>query len=157
MCPDRDPATTAADRRGFALPFALFALLTVMMLVAVVLDVAVGELRTARGGLAAARASAAVQTALAGVVDAPSDSNWVGGAVGAVRTTTTGVNGDTVGVALQRLGASHSRIVVHAVSHAGGVLGAAGAVAFVEIVPDATAPTGARFRRLTGWWWVPTP
>ena len=157
MCPDRGAAASVTPRRGFALPFAIFALLTVMMLVAVVLDAAVAELRTARGGLAAARASGAVQSALASVIDAPSDSSWLSSSIGTTRTTTTAAGGDSVTLTLQRLGARCSRVVVRAVSQAGGSRGAAGAVAFLDLIPDSAVASGVRFSRLPGWWWVAVP
>lgn len=158
MFPDRFAVAARDGRRGFALPLALFALTAVLMLVALVLDAAIQELRAARGNLAATRAMAGVESALAGVLTAPTDSVLLANAPGATRSSqsVTGT-GDTVRVAIQRLGGRMVRATVTATSRSSGVRGGAGATAYLNIAADSTTPGGLRLRRLTGPWWAPIP
>jgi hypothetical protein len=148
------PATR--ERRGFALALALLALIVLSMLVALVLDAAVQEMRVARGDLGAARAWAASETAVAALLASPADSALLamprGSAARYVRTS----GGDTVVVTLQPLGGERLRAVVAVRSWAGGARADAGCVLFLRLVPDTGAHAGdLRMRRFPGWWWAP--
>lgn len=158
MRPESVRNTGRSCRRGFALPLALFALLTVLMLVTLVLDAAIQELRASRGGLAATRAAAAVESAMSELLDSSTDSLLLSSAPGTARMSVTASGAaDTVSVAVQRLGGRMVRTMVTATARASGVRGAAGAVAYLSISTDSTAVAGLRLRRLPGAWWAPFP
>jgi hypothetical protein len=144
------------DRRGFALALALLALIVISMLVALVLDAAVQEIRVARGDLGAARARAASETETAALLASTPDSALLamprGGATRQVRVS----GGDTVTITVQALGGARLRAVVAARSWAGGVRADAGSVVFLRIATDTAAHgAGLRMRRFPGWWWAP--
>jgi len=151
-----EPARTA--RRGVALPLALFVLLLLALLVALVLDSAVQDLRIARADVGVARAEAAVESALADLLAAPVDSAFLVLPRGAARQSVATVGGDTARVAVQPLGGGLARVVAMVRSSAAGVRADAGAVVLLRAERDTTAHLGGlRFRRLPEWWWVPIP
>lgn len=149
LCPSRRP--------GFALPFALMVLVVGAMLVSLILDGGVQELRTSRGDLAAARAEAAAGSALADLLAAPPNSSFAslgrGGAIHSVLVS----GADTVRLTLQALGGNLARVVVTARSWSGGVRADAGALAFLVVSFEAGPPSTSHFSRIPGWWWAVYP
>ena len=127
------------------------------MLVSLILDGGVQELRTSRGDLAAARAEAAAGSALADLLAAPPDSSFAslgrGGAIQSVRVS----GSDTTRLTLQALGGNLARVVVTARSWSGGVRADAGALAFLELSIVAGPPSTSHFSRIPGWWWAVYP
>ena len=145
-------------RRGFALPLALFLLLLMAMLVALLFDGALQELRSARGDLAAARAQAAAETALADLLVSLPDSALLARPRGALSATVIASGSDTTRVSLQSLGGVLLRGVASARVWTAGLRADAVTMAFARIVPDtAVGPGALRFRRLPGWWWAQLP
>ena len=151
------PLCPSGRRPGFALPFALMVLVVGAMLVSLILDGGVQELRTSRGELAAARAEAAAGTALADLLAAPPDSTFASlGRGGAIQTILV-AGPDTARLTLQALGGNLARVVVTARSWSGGVRADAGALAFLELSLGVGPPTTAHFSRIPGWWWAVYP
>ena len=146
-----------SGRPGFALPFALMVLVVGAMLVSLILDGGVQELRTSRGELAAARAEAAAGSALADLLTAPPDSTFASlGRGGAIQTVLV-TGADTARLTLQALGGNLARVVVTARSWSGGVRADAGALAFLELSLGAGPPSTSHFSRIPGWWWAVYP
>ena len=137
---------------------ALFALIVVALVVALLLDGALQELRSARGDVALARAQAASESALADLLWAPADSEFLTLARGAARESLDVGAGDTVRVTLQALGGGLARAVVASRSWAGGVRADATSLAWLRVLPDTGPPPRLlRFHRLPGWWWAQIP
>ena len=151
------PFRLSGRRSGFALPFALMVLVVGAMLVSLILDGGVQELRTSRGELAAARAEAAAGSALADLFAAPPDSAFASLSRGAGIQTVLVSGADTARLTLQALGGSLARVVVTARSWSGGVRADAGALAFLELSPIAGPPSSSHFSRIPGWWWAVYP
>ena len=151
------PYRPSPRRHGFALPFALMVLVVGAMLVSLILDAGVQELRTARGDLAAARAEAAAGSALADLLAAPPDSSFalLGRGAGIQSVLVSGA--DTARLTLQALGGRLARVVVTARSWSGGVRADAGTLAFLELSPVAGLPGVSHFSRIPGWWWAVYP
>ena len=139
------------------MPFALMVLVVGAMLVSLILDGAVQELRTSRGELAAARAEAAAGSVLADLLAAPPDSSFASLSRGAGMQSVFVSGADTARLTLQALGGTLARVVVTARSWSGGVRADAGALAFLELLPDASVPASWHFRRIPGWWWAVYP
>ncbi|HLA91579.1 MAG TPA: hypothetical protein VJL28_14215 [Gemmatimonadaceae bacterium] len=145
-------------RAGFALPLALFALVLLAMLVALLLDGAVQELRVSRGDVALARAQAAAASALADLLAGPADSTLLTLPRGAVRGSARVEKSDTVRVTVQALGGGLERAVIVARAWAGGVRADVTTLALLRIVPDSGGGRPAlRVSRLPGWWWTQLP
>lgn len=162
MRPDHRPTAArgfrAGRRPGFALPLALLALVVLSLVVALLLDGALQELRASRGEGALVRAQAASASALAELLSAPADSAFLLLPRGASRTTVRTAAGDTVRVTLQSLGGGLARAVVAARSWSGGAGADATTLAWFWVLPDsAPAVATLRFRRLPGSWWAPLP
>jgi Tfp pilus assembly protein PilX len=151
-----DPARSG--RGGFALPLALFMLMVIALLAAILLDGAVQELRIARGDLAGSRAQAASGSALADLLASRPDSAMLGRTRGAISGASSGTGAESTTVAVQSLGNGIMRATASARSWSGGVRGDATTVAFARIVADSAGPPGTlRYRRLQGWWWAQIP
>jgi hypothetical protein len=149
---------SGGSRRGFVLPLSLFMVMVAAMLVAVLLDGALQELRTARGDLAAARAQAAAGTALTDFFGSLGDSALVAAPRGTVATITTGSGPDTIWVSIQVLGGSLFRVTATARAWAGAIRADASMLGFARVATDSSGHAGARtFRRLPGWWWAQLP
>jgi Tfp pilus assembly protein PilX len=145
-------------RRGFALPLALFLLLLSSLLVAMLLDGALQELRTARGDVALARAQAAAGSALADLLSSRPDSTMLALSRGSTITGTTVTGADTTHLTIQSLGRGLLRVTAASRTWSGGVRGDASNLGFVRVLPDsAGAPGALRYRRIPGWWWAPIP
>jgi len=127
------------------------------MLVSLILDGGVQELRTSRGDLAAARAEAAAGSALAELLATPPDSAFASLSRGAGIQSVLVAGADTVRLTLQALGGSLARVVVTARSWSGGVRADAGALAFLALSPVAGPPASLHFSRIPGWWWAVYP
>ena len=148
----------APGRCGFALPLACFALVVLALLVALLLDGAVQELRGSRGDVALARAQAAAESALADLLSAPADSAFVALPRGDMRESLLLHSGDTVRVTVQALGGGLVRVVTAARAWSLGVRADAGTLALLRVFADSLgAPPALRFRRLPGLWWAPLP
>lgn len=139
------------------MPFALMVLVVGAMLVSLILDGGVQELRTARGELAAARAEAAAGSALANLLATPPDSTFTSLSRGTGMQFVVVSGPDTARITLQALGGTLARAVVTARSWSGGVRADAGALAFLALSPDAGPPVTWHFRRIPGWWWAVYP
>jgi hypothetical protein len=147
-----------SKRRGFALPLALFMVLVIALLAAILLDGAVQELRIARGDVAGSRAQAASGSALADLIASRPDSAMLGRPRGAMTSSSSGSGAESTTVSLQSLGNGLVRATASARYWSAGVRGDATNLAFVRIVPDSTGPPGTlRYRRLPGWWWAQIP
>jgi hypothetical protein len=145
-------------RAGFVLPLSLFMLLSIAMLVAVLLDGSLQEVRTARGDLSAARAQALAGSLLASMIAAPADSGILALARGARRTTVVSSAADTTTADIQSLGSGLVRIVATARTWSFGIRADAILVGFARVVPDSAGSVGAlRYRRLPAWWWAQLP
>lgn len=152
------PDQRGAARRGFALLLALFMLMLIALLAAVLLDGAVQELRIARGDVAGSRAQAASGSALADLLASRPDSALLARPRGAISTGLIASGAETTTVALQSLGNGLVRMTASARVWSGGVRGDAASIGFVRIVPDSAGPLGTlRYRRLQGWWWAQLP
>ena len=127
------------------------------MLVSLILDGGVQELRTSRGELATARAEAAAGSALADLLAAPPDRSFASLSRGAGIQTVLVLGADTARLTLQALGGSLARVVVTARSWSGGVRADAGALAFLELSPVVGPESASHFRRIPGWWWAVYP
>jgi hypothetical protein len=146
------------ERRGFVLPLALFTLTVTALLVALLLEGAVQELRVARGEVAAARAQAAAGTALADLLASAPDSGLLARPRGIVAYSSIVISAETTRVALQALGNRLFKLTAGARAWYGGVRGDAANTGFAQIVTDSTvSPGSVRYRRLPGWWWAQLP
>jgi hypothetical protein len=147
------------DRRcGFALPLVLFVLVVLELLVALLLDSAVQELRASRGEVALARAQAAAETAFADLLSAPADSVLIALPRGAARDSLVLQSGDTVRVTVQSLGGGLVRVVTTARSWSLGTRADAGTLALLRLFTDSAGGSHSlRLRRLPGLWWAPLP
>jgi hypothetical protein len=148
----------ARRRCGFALPLAILALIVLALLVALLLDGAVQQLRGSRGDVALARAQGAAESALADFLSAPVDSAFAVLPRGGVRPSLLIDSGDTVRVSVQALGGGLLRVVTTARTWSLGVRADAGTFALLRILTDSlAAPPALRFRRVPGLWWAPLP
>jgi Tfp pilus assembly protein PilX len=146
------------SRPGFALPLALFALVVVTLLVGLVFDAGIQEMRVARGQVAMARAQAAAESALADLLDSPADSGLLVAPRGTARQSTFAGRMDTALVVLQVLGGATVRVVITARAWSGALRADVGTVAFLRVLRDSSGSPGAlQFRRIPGWWWAPIP
>jgi hypothetical protein len=144
--------------RGFVLPLSLFMLLTIGVLVALLTEGAIQELRVSRGDVAAARARAAAGTALSSLLGAVPDSAMLALPRGTRSTAISISGGDTTQLTVQCLGAGLVRLTAGARSWLAGMRADAGVMAFAWIVADpANPPAGLHFVRLPGWWWAELP
>jgi hypothetical protein len=133
-------------------------LLLSSLLVALLLDGALQELRMARGDVALARAQAAAGTALADLLSSQPDGTVPALPRGAATQAVSVSGADTTRLTVQSLGGGMLRVTVTARSWDGSVRGDASTLGFVRIVPDSAGPPGSlRYRRLPGWWWAPIP
>jgi hypothetical protein len=140
------------------LPLALFMMMAIALLTALLLDGAVQELRSARGDVAAMRAEAAAGTALADLLASRPDSALLASPRGAVATGSVAAGADTTRLTIQSLGNGMLRVTAGARAWSGGVRGDASTLGYVRIGPDSSGPPGTlRFRRLPGWWWSQLP
>jgi hypothetical protein len=140
------------------LPLALFAVIVLALLVALLLDAAVQDMRIARGDAAEARARGAVETAMADLLRSVPESSLLSVPGNVVRRPMLAEDADSAFVTLQPLGAATVRAVVTARGWAGPMRADAGAIAFLRVVRDSGAVGGPlSFRRLPGWWWAPNP
>jgi hypothetical protein len=145
-------------RGGFVLPLALFMLMVIALLAAVLLEGAVQELRTARGDLAGARATGAAGSALTDFIASTPDSAVLNRPRGSLSTVVAIVGAETTSVTVQPLGAGTLRVVAAARVWSGGARADASALSFVRIVTDSAGPPGSlRYRHLPGWWWAQLP
>ena len=145
-------------RGGFVLPLSLFLLLTMSLLVALLIDSALQELRTSRGDLAVARAEAAAGSALSDLLAGTPDGARLALARGTASAVTWISGTDTLHASSQSLGGGLVRFVAGARTWAGGVRADATTIGFTRIVTDSAGPPGAlRYRRLPGWWWAELP
>ncbi len=155
-----DPRHTDG-RPGAALPLALFALVTVALLVSLLLDGALQEYRSASGDFAGVRASAAAEREIAVWLTTPVDSAVASLPRGASWTASAAPvpgQSDTVVLALRPLGGGIARLTISARVWSDGVRADAGAAALVRFERDSAAsPATYRARPLTGWWWTPFP
>jgi Tfp pilus assembly protein PilX len=158
MRPASRDARCGDARRGFALPLSLFMLMVVALLVALLLEGAVQDLRTSRGDLAAARAQAAAGTALADFFALGADSALLAAPRGATATSTRAAGAETTRVALQALGGGLVRVTATTRFWSAGVRADAEILGLAHLTPDSGgAPGRLRIRRLPGWWWAQLP
>lgn len=141
-----------------ALPLALYVLVAVAFLAALVLERGLQELRMARGELAAASATAAGESVLADLLRLPADSALLAAPRGSAVRLPVAAGAESASVAVQPLGGGLLRVVTTARASSGGVLADVAAVAFIRAVPEAASfPPVVRLHRLRGWWWAPIP
>ena len=146
------------ERCGFVLPLALFTLTVTALLVALLLEGAVQELRVARGEVAAVRAQAAAGSALADLLSSTPDSALLARPRGIVVVGSSVAGAETTNVALQSLGNGLFKVTAGTRAWFGGVRGDAASTGFARIVVDSIGSTGGlRYRRLPGWWWAQIP
>jgi hypothetical protein len=151
-------AAGRVERGGFVLPLALFMLMVIALLAALLLEGAVQELRSARGDVAGARAQAAAGSALADFLASRPDSSLLARPRGVTSAGSSPIGAETTRVSLQSLGNGLLRVTAGARVWSGGVRGDAANLGFVRIVPDSGGPPGTlRYRRLPGWWWAQLP
>lgn len=144
--------------RGFVLPLALFMLMVLALLAALLIQGAVQEVRIARGEVAGARADAAAETALSDVLASIPDSATLGRPRGALALSQYVAGTDSIRVAVQSLGGGIVRIMATARAWSGGVRADATNVGFARIGADPSGPPGSLcYRRLPGWWWAQIP
>lgn len=156
--PDPGRSGASGARRGFALPLALFLLLLTSLLVALLLDGALQDVRIARGDLALVRAQAAAGSALADLLSSSPDSTLLTIPRGASVRSTTVAGADTTRLTVQSLGGGMLRVTSVARTWSGGVRGDASNLGFVRVLRDSSGPPGTlRYRRIPGWWWAPLP
>jgi hypothetical protein len=137
---------------------ALFTLTVTALLVALLLEGAVQEVRVARGEVAAARAQAAAGSAIADLLACPPDSALLAHSRGLVSVYSSVVGTETTSVALQALGNGLFKVTAGARAWYGGVRGDAANTGFARISADsASFPGSLRYRRLPGWWWAQVP
>jgi hypothetical protein len=130
----------------------------IALLVSILLDVAVQELREGRGDLVGARAEAAVATALADRLAGPPASDFAAWPRGAISRETVVAGADTAEVMVQALGGGLARVIVAGRAWSAGVRADATSVAFVRAFPAGPGtPPPLRFHRIPGWWWTPIP
>ncbi|HVT38374.1 MAG TPA: hypothetical protein VHE78_04995 [Gemmatimonadaceae bacterium] len=147
-----------ASRAGFALPLALFALVVLTLLVGLLFDGSVQEVRVARGQVATARAQAMAESAFADLLDSRADSSLLLATRGIARQSSLAGRGDTAFVVLQALGGGTVRVSITARAWSGAIRADVGTVAFLRVLRDSSGPPGAlQYRRLPGWWWAPIP
>jgi hypothetical protein len=140
-----------------ALPLALFALLTLALMISLLLDAAMQEYRAAGGEFASVRASAAAERGMALWLGGPVDSAVVALPRGGSAATTM-PGPDSVTLVVQSLGGALAKLTVSARVWSDGVRADAGAVALVRFELDTTAaPAVFRPHPLPGWWWTPNP
>jgi hypothetical protein len=140
------------------LPLALLVLLAIALLVAILMDIAVQELREGRGDLVSARAEAVVATALADFLAAPAAADFAAWPRGATSQSTTVIGADTAQIMVQALGGGLARVLVAGHAWMGGIRADAASMAFVRaFVVGSGTPPPLRFRRIPGWWWTPIP
>jgi hypothetical protein len=145
-------------RAGFVLPLALFMLLVIALLAALLLEGAVQELRMSRGDMVAARAQAGAATAFSDLLASTPDSALLARPRGVVSFGTVAAGAETTTVTVQSLGSGLLRVITGARVWAGTTRGDATNVGFVRIVPDSAGTPGSlRYRRLPGWWWAQLP
>jgi Tfp pilus assembly protein PilX len=147
-----------ARRPGFVLPLALLMLTIIALLAALLLQASIEDLRVARGEVAAARAQAMTESAMADMLAGTPDSAALALPRGTLTTTVTTAGADTTRVATQSLGAGIVRITVGARAWSDGVRADVSNVGFFHIVPGmAGSPGSLRYQRLPGWWWAQIP
>jgi Tfp pilus assembly protein PilX len=152
------PDPRGAARAGFALLLALFMLIVIALVGAILLDGAVQELRIARGDVAGSKAQAASGSALADLLAGLPDSALLARPRGAISTASITAGAETTTVAVQSLGNGLFRLTASARAWSGAVRGDAASLGFVRVVPDSAGPPGTlRYRRLPGWWWAQLP
>jgi hypothetical protein len=140
------------------LPLALFTLAATALLVALLLEGAVDELRVARGEVAAVRAQAAAGSALADLLASQPDSALMVRPRGIAWQGSSAVGADTTRVTLQALGNRLFKVTAGARAWYGGVRADAATTGFARIEADSmVSPGGLRYRRLPGWWWAQLP
>jgi hypothetical protein len=140
------------------LPLALFMLVVIALLAAVLLQGAVLELRTARGDVAQARAQAAAGSALSELFVSRPDSALLVRPRGAISSGTNAAGAETTTVAVQSLGNGILRVTAIARVWSGGLRADVTNLGFVRIVADSFgAPGSLRYQRLPGWWWAQLP
>lgn len=145
-------------RRGFALPLTLFLLMVVGLLVGLLLDAGVQELRVARGGLVAVQAQAAAESAIAGIMASPADSGLLSASRGQARQSLIASARDTVRVTLQALGGGMVRVVAEARAWSGAIRADSRSISFLRVRADSgRGAVVLRLRPLPGWWWAQIP
>lgn len=155
-----DPAAPRerVRRGGFALPLTMFLLMVVGLLVGLLLDASVQELRVARGGLVAVQAQAAAESAIAGLMASPADSGLLSASRGQARQSLMTSARDTVRVTLQALGGGMVRVVAEARAWSGAIRADSRSISFFRLRAD--SGRGAivlRIRPLPSWWWAQIP
>lgn len=144
-------------RSGVALPLALFALLTLALMISLLLDAAMQEYRSAGGEFAAVRATAAVERGMALWLGEPVDSAIAALPRGGSSTTVL-PGADSVALVVQSLGGALGRLTVSARVWSDGARADARAVALVRFELDTSAvPAVFRPHSIPGWWWTPNP
>ncbi len=152
------PPARPDQRSGFVLPLALFMLLVIALLAAILLEGAVQELRTARGDVAGARAAAAAGSALTDLLASTPDSALLNRPRGSASTSIVVAGAETTSVTVEALGAGTVRVITAARVWSGGARADASALGFVRIITDSAGPPGSlRYRHLPGWWWAQLP
>jgi Tfp pilus assembly protein PilX len=152
------PDVRARAHPGFVLPLALFALLGTALLVAILLQGAVQEVRLARGEVAGSRAQAAAGSALADFLASLPDSTLLARSRGSVTVSSAMAGPESTRVSMQLLGNRMLRVTAGARAWSGGVRGDASSVGFVRIVARPFGPPGSlQYQRLPGWWWAQLP
>jgi len=154
----RPDSRAGPGRRGIVLPLALLVLVAVALLAALLFDAGVQEVRAARGGVAAARAMAALERALADLMTAPLDSAVLAPTPGTVTRTVNVGPGDSADVVVQAIGRGTVRVVIRAGAREARARAAEGVVAFLRVVADSSEGVPVlRLRPLPGWWRAPLP
>jgi Tfp pilus assembly protein PilX len=147
----------ARDREGFAAPLAVVMLIAVSLLVLLMLEGALGEVRTGAAAASAARVTAAAETAMAEALGRPLDSTVFQLAPGSIVWQQHLAGPDSVVSRIQVLGGSVARIVVTARSRANRFRVFAGIWAFAKLRPSNTVPGELELTPLGASWWAATP
>jgi hypothetical protein len=146
-----------ADRAGFAAPLAIVMLIAVALLALLMLEGALGEVRSSSAVASEARVVGKAESALAGMLGRTFDSTAASFPAGAVlaQESTGGV--DSVHAVVQLAGGGVARVVVRVRSTGGAIRVLAGRQAFAALRPHPSLPGELILAPLAGNWWVTTP
>jgi hypothetical protein len=150
-CPDR------SVRTGFAAPLAIVMLIAVALLALLMIEGALGELRTGSAVASEARIAGKAETALAALLATTFDTGVVSLPAGTVVLDETTGGADSIRSVIQLVGGRVARVLVRAHSATPGIRGFAGRQVFVKLRPNPAAPAELVLEPLAGNWWVMSP
>ena len=144
-------------RDGFAAPLAVVTLVASSLLALLLLEAALGEVRSGAAEIAEARVTAAAETALTDALARRLDSSVLQLAPGSLVWQQSSVSRDSVVARIQVLGGAVARIVVTARSREPRLRVFAGIRAYVSFRPSLIVPGEVELAPLGADWWAATP